>query len=83
MDLGNAVNQIVNGLQQLQSWAALVIVAIAAVILTVGATHFMRKDERGTEEGKTLMKNGGIAVIIVAVIWLVLHAAFSWAQGIL
>ena len=83
MDIQGAINKLVQGVQNLQTWSGLLVIAVVAFVLTIGATHFLRKDERGTEEGKTLIKNGIIAVIIVGIVWTATHAVFTWSQGIL
>lgn len=82
MDFQAIGGKLVEGLHFFTGIAGGVVVALVALILVLGATKFLHKDQRGTEEGKAMMKNSVITLAVVAGAWVLANATYGYFAGL-
>lgn len=81
MQFQGAVNQIINGITTFRGWASAIVLALILTVGVISAVHFLRKDQRGDEEGKASLMKVFKALGVLAAIVGVGGAAFTWIQS--
>lgn len=82
MDMQGIADSLVEGLHFFSSLAGGVVVAAVALVMVLGAMMFLKKDQRGTENGKEMLKNSMITLAVVALAWVVSNAAFMYFSSL-
>lgn len=77
------VNSIINMLHGFGKLSTGVVVALAVVALIIGAISFLRKDNRGDEEGKNAIMRAGKSVIVAVGAYTILTALSTWVGSVL
>jgi hypothetical protein len=79
----SVIDSIVKMLHSIGKLSTGLVVALAIVALIIGAISFLRKDNRGDEEGKNAIMRAGKAVVVAVAAYTILTALSSWVQSVL
>lgn len=82
MDFQAVGEKLVEGLHFFTSITGGVVVALVALLVALGSTKFLRKEQRGTEEGKDMLKNAAITLAVVAGAWVLANATYGYFAGL-